>query len=99
MGLTPLTEAARQQFNVPATVHGGVVVTKVDPDSDAVHQGIRPGLVIQRAGDRAVNAPADLIAAVAEVRRAGRPSILLLVNQNGRAIFLPVKLDSGDPQH
>ncbi len=99
MGVTPLNDAARQQFNIPATVHGGLVVTRVATDSDAARQGVRPGLVIQRAGDRIVNAPTDLLAAVADARRAGRPSILLLVNMNGRAIFLPVKLDSGDAQH
>ena len=96
MKLGQLDAAARQQFNVPESVHGGVVVESVASSSDAAHVGIRPGYVIQRAGDRVVNSSADLAAAVAEARRQGRPSILLLVNMNGRTGFVPVKLDSGD---
>jgi serine protease Do len=96
MRLGALDTAARQQFNVPESVHGGVVVESVSSSSDAAHVGIRPGYVIQRAGDRVVNSTADVAAAVAEARRQGRPSILLLVNMNGRTGFVPVKLDSGD---
>ena len=98
MGLTPLVDAVRQQYNIPATVHGGLVVTRVASDSDAAHVGIKPGYVIQRAGDRVVNTPADMTAAVAEARHEGRPSILLLVNMSGRTGFVPVKLDSADTQ-
>jgi serine protease Do len=94
MRLGVLDTAARQQFNVPESVHGGVVVQAVSSSSDAAHVGIRPGYVIQRAGDRVVNSPADVVAAVAQARREGRPSILLLVNMNGRTGFVPVKLDS-----
>ena len=98
MGIAPLNAAFRQQFSISNAVQGGVVVTRVRSDSDAAHQGIRPGYVIQRAGDRVVNTPADMLAAIAEARRASRPSILLLVNMNGRTGFVPVKLDSGDAQ-
>jgi S1-C subfamily serine protease len=56
--------------------------------------GIRPGVVIQRAGDHLVNTAADVAAAVADAKREKRPSVLLLVNQAGRGVFLPVKLDS-----
>ena len=97
MNVAPMTEALRQQYNVPASVHGGIVVTRVSADSDAGHIGIRPGFVIQRAGDHLVSAPADLVAAVAEARHAGRPSVLLLVQVDGQPAFVPVKLDSDEP--
>ncbi len=96
MRLGALSAATRQQYNVPASVHGGVVVEGVSSSSDAGHVGLRPGYVIQRAGDRAVNTPADVVAAVAEARRQGRPSILLFVVADGRPTFVPIKLDSGD---
>ena len=96
MRLGVLDAAARQQFSVPETVHGGVVVESVGSASDAAHVGIRPGYVIQRAGERVVTSPADVVAAVAQARREGRPSILLLVNMAGRTGFVPVKLDSDD---
>ncbi len=98
MRLGVLDAAARQQYSVPTTVHGGAVVIGVASASDAGHIGIKPGFVIQRAGDRVVNGPADVVAAVAEARRAGRPSILLLIEADGHNSFVPVKLDSGDAQ-
>ena len=96
MRLGLLTAATRQQYSVPESVRGGVVVESVSSTSDAGHVGLRPGFVIQRAGDRAVNTPADVVAAVAEARRQGRPSILLFVEAEGRPTFVPVKLDSAD---
>ena len=93
MKLAPVDAAARQQYGVGAAIRG-VVVTAVATTSDAARQGLRPGYVIQRAGDRVVNTPADVAAAVADARRAGRPSVLLLINMSGRTGFVPVKLDS-----
>ena len=98
MRLSALDAATRQQFSVPATVRNGAVVVSVSSTSDAGHIGVKPGFVIQRAGDHVVNAPSDVVAAVAEARRAGRPSILLLVEADGHNSFVPVKLDSGDAQ-
>ncbi len=98
MRLGALDAAARQQYNVPASVRTGAVVESVSSSSDAGHIGLKPGFVIQRAGDRTVNGPSDVVAAVAEARRAGRPSILLLVQADGHNTFVPVKLDSDDSQ-
>ena len=98
MSLAPLTPAVRQQYDVGATVRGGVVVTRVASDSDAARSGIRPGFVIQRAGDRNVSTAADVQAAVAEARALKRPGVLLLINMGGRTTFALVKLDSGDAQ-
>ena len=96
MRLGALNPATRQQFNVPDTVKSGAVVESVSSDSDAAHIGIRPGYVIQRAGDRTVSSGADVAAAVADALRERRPSILLLINMNGRTAFVPVKLDTDD---
>ncbi len=94
MTLAPLSDMARQQFNVPPNIHG-VLITKVSPDADAALEGLRPGVVIVKAGDRVAVKPSDVAAAVADARRAGRPSVLLLVSQGGRTGFVPVKLDGG----
>ena len=94
MGLSPLTDALRQQFGVSPAVQGGLVVTRIASDSEAAHVGIRPGYVIQRANDHVVTSAADIQAAVTEARRLGRPGVLLLINMNGRRGFVLVKLDS-----
>ena len=93
MKLGAIDAAARQQYNIAPTVHG-VVITAIATTSDAVREGLRPGYVIQRAGDHTVNSPADVAAAVADAKREKRPSVLLLVNMGGRTGFIPVKLDS-----
>jgi serine protease Do len=76
-------------------VHG-VVITKVAQDSDAAQEGLRPGIVIVRAGDHVVATPADVTAAIAEARRLHRPSVLLLINIGGRTAFTVLKLDGAD---
>jgi serine protease Do len=94
MSLGPLDPATRQRLNIGASVRG-VAILAVSPQSDAGKQGLSRGDVIVRAGEHMANTPADVAAAVADARRAGRPSVLLLVSHNGRTVALPVKLDSG----
>ena len=47
-----------------------MVITKVDPDSDAADKGLQPGDVVLRIGSRTVSTPADVQAGVAEAKRA-----------------------------
>ena len=56
-----------------------MVITKVDPDSDAADKGLQPGDVVLRIGNRAVADPADVQTGVAEAKKGGRKSVLLLV--------------------
>ena len=62
----------------------GVVITKVDPDSDAADKGLQPGDVVLKIGNRAVKTPQDVQAGVAEAKKGGRKSVLLLVARPGR---------------
>jgi serine protease Do len=92
MSLAPLSESLRQQYNVGPTVHG-VVVTRVAPESEAGQDGLRPGVVIVKAGDHLALTPADVAAAVADARRDHRPSVLLFLSVGGRPAAVPLKLD------
>jgi serine protease Do len=92
MSLAPLSEALRQQYGLGPTVHG-VVVTRVAQDSEAGQDGLRPGVVIVRAGDHVAMTPADVAAAVADARHEHRPSVLLFLNVGGRPAAVPLKLD------
>jgi serine protease Do len=78
----------------PDTQGKGVRVAGVDGGSDAAQKGLRRGDLILRAGDRATNAPADLKAAVADAKKAGKKSVLLFVDRNGVHTFLPVEIDA-----
>jgi len=98
MSLAPLSDALRQQYGVGPTVHG-VVVTRVAQDSEAGQDGLRPGVVIVRAGDHVALTPADVAAAVADARHDHRPSVLLFLNVGGRPAAVPLKLDPEPAAH
>ena len=80
MGLTlvPLTPDLARRSNLPAGARG-VIISAVDPASDAAEKGIRPGFLIMSVNQQPVTSPAEVAAAVAAARRAGRSSVLLLV--------------------
>ena len=92
MGLAQLDQAERQRFSVKPGVTG-VVVESVGENSDAADKGLKAGDVIVKAGAHAAAQPADVAAAVADARRDGRKSVLLLVNRDGQTVFVPVDLD------
>jgi serine protease Do len=80
LSLTPLTPELARGANLPATAHG-VIITAVDPNSDASDEGLQRGdLIISVNGAQTTN-PAQVIAAVNAARQAGRPSVLLLVKR------------------
>jgi serine protease Do len=89
MRLAELDAAERQQLNLGPGAHG-VAVQSVDPTSDAGQKGLQQGDVIVRAGDRAASRPSDIAAAVADARASRRKDVLLMVNRDGRNIFVPV---------
>ncbi len=76
--LVPLTPELARRSNLPATARG-VIISAVDPASDAAEKGLRPGFLIISVNQQPVTSPAEVTAAVAAARRAGRTSVLLLV--------------------
>jgi serine protease Do len=80
LSLQPLNPQIIRALNLPADVHG-VVVTSIDPSSDASEKGLRRGDVIVSVNRQAVTTPAQVLAAVEAARRAGRTSVLLLVKR------------------
>jgi serine protease Do len=78
-----LDEQTAQQLHLPAGTRG-VVVTNVDPNSDAAAQGLQEGDVIQQVNRQPVANVQDLHRALG--KSSGDP--LLLVNRNGNQIFI-----------
>jgi serine protease Do len=78
LGLSPLTPEARKTLNLSADATG-VVITKVDANSDAADKGLQPGDVVLKIGSRTVKTPQDVQTGVAEAKKGGRKSVLLLV--------------------
>lgn len=94
LGLTlqALTPDMARRGNLPAGTNG-VIITGVDPASDAAEKGIRPGFVILSVNQQPVRSPNDVAAAVDCARRAGRTTVLLLVKSgNNPEAFVGVDI-------
>ncbi|MCB1417949.1 MAG: Do family serine endopeptidase, partial [Notoacmeibacter sp.] len=76
----------------PSDTGAGVVITDVDPGSDAADRGLQAGDVIVSVNSNGVASAADIEKAAAEASGAGRKAILLQVERNGanRFVALPV---------
>ena len=80
LSLAPLTPELGRAANLPATARG-VIITAVDPNSDAGEQGLQRGDLIMSVNNQPVTSPAQVIAAIDAARKAGRSSVLLLVKR------------------
>ena len=80
LSLAPVTPDVARAANLPAGVHG-VIITSVDPNSNAGDQGLQRGDLIVSVNNQLVTSPAQVIAAVDAARKAGRSSVLLLVKR------------------
>ena len=91
LALSSLTPESRRTYNVAESVNSGAVITKVDPDSDAADKGLQPGDVVLKVGSRLVRTPADFQSGVAEAKKGGRSSVLLLVQRSqGGTAFVAI---------
>jgi len=79
----PLTQADRTRFELGANA-GGLIVTSVEPTSDAAEKGIQAGDIIIQAGGRDIRTAQDLDAAANSARQAGRPLLLQVDGRTGR---------------
>ncbi|TPI66028.1 PDZ domain-containing protein, partial [Mesorhizobium sp. B2-8-9] len=70
----------------------GLVVTDVDPDSDAADRGIQPGDVITSINSNDVNTTDDVSKAMTDAAKAGRKAVLMQITRDdsNRFVALPV---------
>jgi serine protease Do len=92
LSLQTLTPELARGARLPATARG-VIVTAVDPASDAAEEGLQRGDLIMSVNRQPVTTPAQVAAAVEAARRAGRTSVLLLVKRGpGPEAFVGVDI-------
>ncbi len=94
LGLTlePVTQDMIDQLNLPAGTEG-LIVAKVDEESEAFTKGLRQGDVITEAGQQKVTRLEDLQDRLKEAKDAGRKSLLLLVRRGGDPRFVALAVD------
>lgn len=89
--VSPLTPSLRERYGLSADTNG-VVITKVDKESDAAEKGIIAGDVIIEVNQQSVKDPDHIKTAMKDAIATGKPSILLLVNSRNALRFVAIKL-------
>jgi serine protease Do len=90
--LSSITPGLREKYSLDKDAKG-VVVTKVDADGPAAEKGIRPGDVIVEISQQEARGPSDVQEKVAEAEKAGRKSVLLLLEGQGGLRFVAIRID------
>jgi serine protease Do len=87
-----LTPSIARQLGVGSETTG-LVILRVDPNSDAGAKGLQRGDMVLSANNRRISALADLESAVRTAKSEGREAVLLQVQRRGQpALFVPVRL-------
>ena len=92
LSLAPMTPELGRAANLPPGAQG-VLITGVDPNSDAAEQGLQRGDLIMSINNQSVNSPAQVVAGVEAARKAGRKSVLLLVKRgNNPELYIAISI-------
>jgi serine protease Do len=91
LGLAAVTPETRRAYNLDNRLNG-VVITRVDPNSDAADKGLEPGDVVVSVGTRPVHSPQEVKATVQAAQAAGHNTVLVLVAGQGGQRFVAIKL-------
>lgn len=92
MTLSELNDEARESFEIGEDATG-LVVTEVDPDSQAAEKGIRPGTLIIEVNQIKVDLPGDAQELLEMAKDDGRKSVLLrLIDTRGGLRFAALKI-------
>jgi serine protease Do len=95
LGLTlaPLDEEQRSTYSIAEDVEG-VVVTEVDPDSEAAEKQVQPGEVIVEIAQETVSTPQEVTERLAQLREDGRRNALLMIaSASGELRFVTIRMD------
>jgi len=94
VGLADITPDVRQALNLPRR-ESGAVVESVAPDKPAADAGLQPGDVIISVNQQPVKSAKEAKTAVADAGKAGRKSVLLLVQRGENQTFVAVPFSLG----
>ena len=91
LSVKEMTNALRDEFGISPSVQG-VVISNVQPRSEAARKGLAIGDVIVEINQQEVSEPQEVSDIMKNASGNGRPSVLLLINRDGEVRFLALKL-------
>ncbi len=89
--LSNITPELKEKFSLGD--QKGVVVVDVTKDSPAAEKGLKAGDVIMEAAQEEIKSTGQVAGKIDDAKRAGRKSILLLVERQGDLRFIALRLD------
>lgn len=92
--LSSLSDELRNRFQIKDNVKNGVIITGVDPRSDAAEKRLQAGEILLEINQEPVADPADAVKKVKALKDGGKKSALLIVaNAQGDTHFVALTLD------
>lgn len=91
LALQPLTSQTRRTYGIDSDITG-TVVTNITQGSEAAQKGLYEGDVIVEINQQPIDKPETAVKAIEKAEKAGRNSVLLLINREGDSRFLALKL-------
>ncbi|HEY8260915.1 MAG TPA: Do family serine endopeptidase [Methylosinus sp.] len=92
--LSSLSDELRNRFQIKETVKSGVIITSVDPRSDAAEKRLQPGEILLEINQEPVADPSDAVKKVKALKDGGKKSALLIVaNGQGDTHFVALPID------
>jgi serine protease Do len=92
--LSSLSDELRNRFQIKEAVKSGVIITGVDPRSDAADKRLQPGEILLEINQEPVADPADAVKKVKALKDGGKKSALLIVaNGQGDTHFVALTID------
>ncbi|HEY8212606.1 MAG TPA: Do family serine endopeptidase [Methylocystis sp.] len=92
--LSRLSDELRTRYQIKDTVKGGVVITAVDPRSEAAEKRLQAGEVLLEVNQEAVSDPADVVKKIKTLKGSGKKTALLIVaNGQGDAHFVALPVE------
>ncbi len=79
LSLGAITDEARKTFSIDGSVEG-VLVTGVEPGSEADDKSVKPGEVIVQVSQTDVAKPEEVVAKIESLKAEGRRTVMLLVS-------------------
>lgn len=74
----------------------GVVISDVDPNSDAALKGIKEGDIVLKAGNETVTSPQDVAKAVKKAQDEGLPAVMFHIKKSGdQTVLVAIPLGKG----